>query len=291
VVRGVVPVSAAVAHLPLGHYHLQAQAGHVIHIYIYIYIYAISDEKESHIEELKKVKAEFEKAKSALLEIFEPEAATNELKRVNKHMEKVKEERKRKHDKKLPNADHNDVLEENFNQTIETENVTPPGRAKKRRRFKRIYLQPQPKKSRKRKRKPLSSETLPAGWNDVLKNLSDEPISEVEKALFMKGKKFCPIERDPPILRMQRELNSFFRTLRLQWFFRGQMDGRAELEKKFYNKSNWNPPKAYAGIERMISRLQEKFDQWKPSRFVKDNLSKREREFLSNISEESDIMY
>ena len=81
---------------------------------------------------------------------------------------------------------------------------------------------------------------------------------------------------------MQRELSAFFRTLRIKWVFRNQEDGRTDLERKFYKKSNWNPPKACKEIEDMISRLQEKFDEWKPSRYLKDNLSAEERKVLEN---------
>jgi hypothetical protein len=100
---------------------------------------------------------------------------------------------------------------------------------------------------------------LQDGWNGVIKNISGEPISKVEENLFLKAKKFCPVELDPPILRMQRKLSAFFRTLRIKWHFRDQEDGRTELERKFYKKSDWNPPKACKEIENMIERLQEKF--------------------------------
>jgi hypothetical protein len=109
--------------------------------------------------------------------------------------------------------------------------------------------------------------------------------------LLSKGKKFCPVEVDPPIVRLQRELNRFYRTLRLEWLFHGQEDKRTELEKKFYPKSDFKPPKASIEIENFIARLQEKFDKWKPSKFVKDNVSKPEREFIKNIKNKKDIVY
>ena len=96
---------------------------------------------------------------------------------------------------------------------------------------------------------------------------------------------------DPPIIRMQKELNNFFRNLRLEWHFYGQPDGRSELEKKFYPHSDWNPPKACVEIEKFISRIQEKFDRWKSKRFPKDNLSKPEREFLKKAKTNTDIVY
>ena len=90
----------------------------------------------------------------------------------------------------------------------------------------------------------------------VVKNISGVPVSKVEESLFLKGKKFCPVEKDPPIIRMQKELNNFYRNLRLEWIFYGQEDGRSELEKRFYPKSGWKPLKACVDIENFISRIQ-----------------------------------
>ena len=109
-------------------------------------------------------------------------------------------------------------------------------------------------------------------WNGVVKNFSGELITDVERKLFKKGKKFCPVELDPPIVRTQNELNSFFRTLRLEWLFQDQPDKRSDLEKNFYHKSNWEPPAACSEIENMINRIQEAFDKWSPPRHVRDNL-------------------
>ena len=122
--------------------------------------------------------------------------------------------------------------------------------------YKRKYLQPQLKKTRKRKSKPLPENNPPDGWNGVVKNISGVPITKTEESLFLKGKKFCPVEKDPPIIRMQKELNSFYRNLRLQWHFYGQEDGRSQLEKRFYPKSDWKPPKACVEIESYSSRIQ-----------------------------------
>ena len=43
---------------------------------------------------------------------------------------------------------------------------------------------------------------IPDGWNGIVINISSEPVSETEKSLFAKGKKFTPVELDPPLLRM-----------------------------------------------------------------------------------------
>ena len=55
--------------------------------------------------------------------------------------------------------------------------------------------------------------------------------------------------------------------------------------------SDWNPPRACKEVEDMISRIQEKFDEWKPPRFMKDNLSPDERKLLREIRNNDDIVY
>ena len=56
---------------------------------------------------------------------------------------------------------------------------------------------------------------------------------------------------------MQKELNNFYQSLRLKLFFKNKSDARTE---KFYQKSEWEPPKACLGIEKLIDEVQSKFD-------------------------------
>ena len=161
---------------------------------------------------------------------------------------------------------------------------------KRKRKFKRFYNQPQPKKVRKRKRR--SNENFSdSGWNNSIKNISGVNTSNAEELLLSKGKKFCPVELDPPIIRMQKELKAFYRNLRIKWHFRNAHDERTELEKKFYERSDWEPPKASAEIERFIENFQHKFDTWKVPFRIPDNLSKEEREFLKSIKNDENILY
>ena len=258
---------------------------------------AISDEKLNFEEKLIEARAEFAKLKDDLKKVFDEEKVNDELKRVEKHMNKIKTLKMKKQEEKLPGVEENETFSDSLNLAEEySENASEAGNNgtgnKKRRRFKRKYNQPQPKKSKKRKSKPTPvAENIPQGWNGVLKNISGLPISKAEETLFLKGKKFCPTEKDPPMIRIQRELNKFYRSLRLEWIFKGQKDGRTEMEKTFYEKSNWNPPKACSEVENFISRLQEKFDRWKPPKFLKDNLSNEERRFLKSLKENDDIIY
>ena len=129
------------------------------------------------------------------------------------------------------------------------------------------------------------------GWNDAIKNISGEAVSNAEEKLLSKGKKFCPVEKDPPIIRMQKELKSFYRSLRLNWLFRNSEDSRTELESKFYQKSDWNPPKASVEIEKLIDCIQHNFDRWKVPLRIPDNLSVEERKFLKSVKNSNEIVY
>ena len=186
------------------------------------------------------------------------------------------------------NADFNNV-------TIAGDDDVPVQAHKSKRRFKRRYLQPQPKKIRKRKSRVVLNEDIiveaTMKWNDVVKNICDEPVTETEARLLGKGQKFCPVELDPPIVRMQNEFNRFFRMLRIRWNFDGQEDQRTEMEKEFYEPSSWEPPKACKEIETLIQIVQEKFDKWKPPRHIRDNLTKVERKALAKIQNENNITY
>ena len=253
---------------------------------------AIIDEKTNFEKKLIEARAEFEKIKNELYKKFDEEKAKDELKRVEKHMKKIKGFKIKKQEEKLPGVEQNETFSDNSDPTEEIDISHASEGRKRRRRFKRKYNQPQPRRSRKRKSKPTPvSENIPTGWNGVLKNISGLPISKVEETLFLKGKKFCPTEKDPPMIRIQRELNKFYRSLRLEWIFQGQKDGRSELEKTFYERSDWNPPKACSEIENFISRLQEKFDRWKPPKYLKDNLSHGERKLLKSLRENGEIIY
>ena len=63
------------------------------------------------------------------------------------------------------------------------------------------------------------------------------------------------------------------------------------MEKIFYQKSSWEPPKACVEIENFIKSLQSKFDNWKPNRWIKDNLSREERKFFKELKDKDDIVY
>ena len=171
----------------------------------------------------------------------------------------------------------------------------PAHKVKRKRHFKRKYLQPQQRRKRKRKRarnfEQVLNQAQIESWNGVLKNISGSPVTEVEESLFARGKQFSPVELDPPIIRMQKELNRFYRIVRIKWLFYEKPDARTELEKKFYQKSEWEPPNASVEVENFITDLQHKFDNWKPPRWIPDNLSKKERQFLKEVQKDEGFVY
>ena len=63
---------------------------------------AIIYEREQHKNKLEWARAEFEKVKKELFEVFEKEHANNEVKRIENHMRKVEIRRIEKQEKKLP---------------------------------------------------------------------------------------------------------------------------------------------------------------------------------------------
>jgi hypothetical protein len=137
---------------------------------------AVYDEKERQSNVLKSVLIEFEKLKRKLRTLFDPEAEENELKRLGKHLNKIEKEEEKKKNQKcnrdvtLAHDDgeaaeaHNGHLPSNQSSlegqdseiALEEEELTDVTLApdddqnhahkivKKRRRFKRRFLQPQP---------------------------------------------------------------------------------------------------------------------------------------------------
>ena len=207
-------------------------------------------------------------------------------------MKKIEDERRRVHQKKLAAEITHQEVDENSNHLEDSGHSSQP-QAKRKRRFKRRYLQPQSKRISKRKSHTLEpgQNNLPGGWNGIVKNISDEPVSNIEQKLLQKGKQFCPTEIDPPVVRMQKELNQYYRSLRIEQIFHDKEDGRTELEKRFDKKSDWQPPKAGVEVENFIQRLQEKFDKWTPPRFAQDNLTKEERTYLKEVRKNDRMVY
>ena len=168
---------------------------------------AISDEWENHINKLEFAQTEFVNQKKGLEKVFSEDAASDEIKRVEKHIERVKKLRREEQEKKIASYRNKDVSEETDDDMEQPDDLyvglkrifQEDGKPRRKRRFKRRYLQPQPKKTRKRKSKSISvASSLPEGWNGVVKNISGVPVSKVEESCSLMGKNSAQWKKIPP---------------------------------------------------------------------------------------------
>ena len=104
---------------------------------------SIKDEKVNHENSLKFAQKAFEKSKSKLKDLFDNATADIELERVEKHLKRVENKMKTKKQNKA----NRDTIENVANAAQNSPEK------KRRRRFKRKYLQPQPNKTRRRRTK------------------------------------------------------------------------------------------------------------------------------------------
>ena len=63
---------------------------------------------------------------------------------------------------------------------------------------------------------------------------------EMEKLLRL-GAKFYPVELDIDRKQLEKDLETWYRRLRLKANFSDSEDIRTSEEKRFYNKSSWTP--------------------------------------------------
>ena len=131
---------------------------------------SICEEKQKHSNILIGVKKEFDKCIKQLENVFDEEKAATELKNVQKHLRKIEnlnqKQKKKKFDNLIKNADVTIASDDGISlpahrneradvTTVSDDGVPPPALnsiKKRKRKFKRRYMQPQPKKHRKRRR-------------------------------------------------------------------------------------------------------------------------------------------
>ena len=75
-----------------------------------------------------------------------------------------------------------------------------------------------------------------------VKNLSLCPLPESIEAFLSLGAKFTPVQLDIDRSQLEKDLESWFRRLRIKEYFEDKMDERSEEEKRLYLSSNWTPP-------------------------------------------------
>ena len=164
---------------------------------------------------LKAAQTQFLKTKLRLNQVFGTESAEKEFEHLEESEEKIKD--------KKANKVVRDVENHNESNQNTTDDETIP-KIKRTRKFRRKFLKTQPRRTRKRRKRISNVQTALGhaidGWNGINKNISGEEVTDAEHSLSSKGQKFCPVELDPPVIRMQNELNKFFRLIRIKWAFR-----------------------------------------------------------------------
>ncbi|KAJ8038195.1 hypothetical protein HOLleu_15540 [Holothuria leucospilota] len=120
------------------------------------------------------------------------------------------------------------------------------------------------------------------------KNLKAENIdSEVLKV--------CPTSLQLDKLALQKDLDDFKRRLRLFEYFNSDKDndkGSTDLEvSRFRNKSTWTPPAGRDSfLDSFLEAVQREVDAFQPPKYVKDNLTLEEREALTNLWTDDNIV-
>ena len=104
--------------------------------------------------------------------------------------------------------------------------------------------------------------------------MSDSPIPESIQAFLSLGAKFTPVQLDIDRVQLEKDLESWFRRLRIKEYFGDKKDERTNEEKRFYLSSNWTPPKGRCPpLDMFIYRMRQKFDNWIPPRRIRDNMT------------------
>ena len=122
-----------------------------------------------------------------------------------------------------------------------------------------------------------------------VKNLSSMELTETQLSVLELGPKFCPVEHDINRARYQKDLNEGFRRMKLKAKFYPDEDFRTEEEKRFYVKSDWEPPNPNHAVRTYEMLIQSKFDVWKQPTRVARNLSHAQIQALKELKNDDKI--
>ena len=122
-----------------------------------------------------------------------------------------------------------------------------------------------------------------------VKNLSSMELTETKLSVLELGPKFCPVEHDINRARYQKDLNEGFRRMKLKAKFYPDEDFRTEEEKRFYVKSDWEPPNPNHAVRTYEMLIQSKFDVWKQPTRVARNLSHAQIQALKELKNDDNI--
>ena len=244
---------------------------------------------------------------------------SNKLKKESKLMNATNDKRNAQHNKDREKSDGIVEMAREF-----FENVEKPKRKRRKRKepskskivekkkLKRMKLRQ--KKSLKMRQEEVNSEhsgddTDPLGVNEEtiedifgqfftnieaikVKNLSNIPMSESVRAFLSLGAKFCPNELDIDRAQLEKDLEAWFRRLRLKANFEDKEDLRTEEEKRFYMKSSWTPQAGkFVTLDMFIYRIRKRFDEWVVPKRIKDNMTKAEREGMEEVKNDGEHIY
>ena len=117
-------------------------------------------------------------------------------------------------------------------------------------------------------------------------NLSSYQLSDTDVKLLSKGLNFCPRPKTCNAFEMEKDFKDFARRMRLkQHFF-----NKDEVGLKFRPKSHFTPPPGDAALESFLTAIKGDILQHRPSNHKKDNLTPAERQSLSNLRNNNDIV-
>ena len=106
------------------------------------------------------------------------------------------------------------------------------------------------------------------------------------------GAKFCPVELDIDRKQLEKDLETWYRRLRLKANFSDSEDIRTSEEKRFYNKSSWTPQAGkFPALDYFIFLIRIQFDSWVQPRRITDNMSKEERIGMKMVEKDDSHIY
>jgi hypothetical protein len=142
-----------------------------------------------------------------------------------------------------------------------------------------------PRNRRFQRRSPTQS------TNSVI-NLSKVEITETETKLLSKGLNFCPKPTTYDNLAVKKDLEAFFRRLRLKDFFADtNTSDNSEDTPRFRKKSDWKPPKSKdPALEAYIQAVETEVMSHRVGSATHDNLTRTEKDALFQLKQRQDIV-
>ena len=134
-------------------------------------------------------------------------------------------------------------------------------------------------------------------YNFVI-NLSDKTLSDLQIDTLSKGLNFCPTPGEVNMYELYKDLQKFFRRIRIRDFFNdfeeectdGIDKDLASFLKTFKPPSKWNPPKSNTIIEGYIETVTQEYLNWLPKKPRKMNLSFKQQTVLKDLAEDPHLI-